>query len=76
LFDPFANKYVCVRPRSSAVNTTLPAFAAERRRLLSIDISWQRGAQQQTRRTPLLLSIDGTDGQTDGRTLDRFIDPA
>ena len=25
-------------------------------------------AQQQTRRTPLLLSIDGTDGQTDGRT--------
>ena len=31
------------------------------------------GTQQQTRRTPLLLSIDGTDRQTDGRTLDRFI---
>jgi len=43
------------------------AFAAERRRLLS------RDAQQQTRR---LLSIDGTDRQTDRQTLDRFIDPA
>ena len=68
LFDPFANNYVCVQPRSSAVNTALPAFAAERRRLLSIDISWQRGAQQQTRRTPLLLSIDGTDRRTDERS--------
>ena len=27
-------------------------------------------------RTPLLLSIDGTDGRTDRQTLDRFIDPA
>jgi len=28
-------------------------------------------------RTPLLLPVDGTDGQTDiGQTLDRFIDPA
>ena len=35
---------------------------------LSIDISCTRGAQQQTRRTPLLRSIDGTDRQTDGRT--------
>ena len=33
------------------------------------------GAQQQTRLTPLLLSIDGTDGRTDGQTLDRFMDP-
>ena len=57
---------------------TLPAFAAERRRLLSTDISCPRGAQQQTGRTPLLLSIDGsgTDRRTDGRTLDRFIDVA
>jgi len=44
---------------------TLPAFAAERRRLLSMDISGPRGAQQQTGRTPLLLSIDGTDRRTD-----------
>jgi len=34
------------------------------------------GAQQQTSRTPLLLSIDGTDRRTDGRTPDRYIDPA
>jgi len=66
---------------------TLPAFAAERRaasapaagtrrRQLSIDISYPQNAQQQTRRQPLLLSIDGTDRRTYGRTLDRFIDPA
>jgi len=30
----------------------------------------------QTRRPPLLLSIDGTDGLTDGRTPDRYLDPA
>jgi len=53
---------------------TLPAFEAERRRLLSIDISCLRGAQQQTRHTPLLLSIDGTDRQTDGRSMG-FTDP-
>jgi len=35
--------------------------AAERRRLLSVDISSLHGAQQQTRRRPTLLSIDGTD---------------
>jgi len=57
---------------------TLPAFAAERRRLLSIDIS---GAQQQTRCTSPLLSIDGKDEPTDrrtddGQTFDRFVDPA
>ena len=35
-----------------------------RRRQLSIDISCPQGAQQQTSRTPLLLSVDGTDGRT------------
>jgi len=35
---------------------------------LSIYVSCPKGAQQQTRRTPPLLSVDGTDGQTDGRT--------
>jgi len=40
----------------------------------SIDISCPSRAQQQTRRTP--LSIDGTDRQTDGRTLGRYRDPA
>ena len=47
----------------------------------SIASTWRpQGAQQQTRRTPLLLSINGTDrrtdAQTDGRTPDRYTDPA
>jgi len=70
-----------VQPRSSAVNMTLPAFAGKRRAAaplllgarrppLSIDISCPHGAQQQTRRTPMLMSSDGrrTDRQTDGRS--------
>jgi len=52
----------------------LSAFAAERRRRstlpaahlqLSIDISCPLGAQQQTRRPSLLLSIDGTESYID-----------
>jgi len=43
-----------------------------RRPLLSIDISCQRGAQQQTRRTLLPWSI----GQTNGRTPYRYKYPA
>ena len=54
---------VSVEPRPSALNMTLPAFAA----VLSADID-RRLVQQQTTRTPLLLSLDGTDGRTDGRT--------
>jgi len=57
-------KAIFVQPRPSAVNITLPAFAAERRRLLSIDISCPWRAQQQTRRTP--LPISGTDRRADG----------
>jgi len=33
-------------------------------------------AQQQTRRSGVCRPSDGTDGRTDGRTPDRFIDPA
>jgi len=55
---------------------TLRAFAAERRHPSSINISCPRGAQQQTRRRPLLLSIGGTDKRADGRTLERYIDSA
>jgi len=79
----------------SAVDTTLPAFAAERRAVapccgavlrhraaaplllgaqrspLSIDISSPHGAQQQTRRTPLLRSNDGRHGRTKTRPLHR-----
>ena len=60
----------------SAVNMTLPALAAERRAAapllqrrccppLLIDTVCPHGAQQQTRRTPLLRLEDGTNRQTD-----------
>jgi len=58
---------VCVEPPPSALNMTLPAFAAERRRvqhcagIYRSTTTAEAGAQQQTRRPPLLLSIDGTD---------------
>jgi len=78
-FCAYILKQVCIQPRSSAVNVTLPAYAAERgaccmaraarHRQASIDITCPQGTQQQTRRTSLLLSIDGTDR----RTLDRFM---
>jgi len=82
-------KQVRVQLPTSAVNVTLLAFAAEhraaallllgaRRSPLSIDISCPHGAQQQT--CHMLWSTDDTDTQTnrrmDGRTLDRYIDPA
>jgi len=41
---------------------------APRRPQRSIDISCPWGAQQQTHRPPLLLSIDRTERRTDGRT--------
>ena len=59
---------------NSAINVALPTFAAQRRccwASLSIDISGPHGAQQQTHRTPLPQSNDGTDGQTDTRPLRR-----
>ena len=54
---------------------TLPAFAAERRRLHHGARSYRSisavdaEAQQQTRRPPLMLSIAGTDRRTDARLL-------
>jgi len=63
----------------------LPAFAAEHRRLqhgarsapaaIDVDISCRQGPRQQTRRPPLLLSIDVTGRRTDRRTPNRYIDP-
>ena len=48
----------------------LPAFAAERQCLqLSVDISCPQCTQQQTRRLPLLLLIDWTDGWMDAGPL-------
>jgi len=66
----------------SAVSMALPAFAAERRAAaplllgsrrppLSIDISCPHGAQQQTRRTLVLQSNNGTYRRTDTRPLHR-----
>ena len=74
-------KQVCVEPRSSAPNMTLPVFAAERRLQayrLSIDICCRR---------PTVLSskpagrrcfawMGQTDGRMDGRTSDCAIEPA
>ena len=67
-FVPYKSR---VPPCTATVNMTLPAFVAGRRRLLSVEISCPRGAQQQTRRLPSLLSV----GRTDGPTLERYIDP-
>jgi len=53
------------RRAAGAVPHTAGAVVAGRRRLLSIDISYPQGAQQQTRRRRLLLSIDGTYRRTD-----------
>jgi len=67
----------CIELRPLALSMTLPAFAAECGILqqMSID-SWyvaptDARAQQQTSRTPLLLSVDETDGRMDTRPLRR-----
>ena len=54
-----------LRPRPCAAAPLLPGAG---RPPLSTDISCPRSTQQQTRRTPLLRSINGTDRQTDRRT--------
>ena len=70
-------RIVCVLPRTSAINVTLLAFAAERRAAdssgrpappLSIDISRPPGPQQQTRRSGVRRTNDETSRQTDRRT--------
>jgi len=75
-----SRQQVCVQPHST-VNVTLPAFGTERRAAAPLPLS--AGAcyrsispvltalDQQTRRTPVLLSIDGTDGRTDARPFHR-----
>jgi len=75
-------KPTCVKPRPSALNMTLPAFVAQRCRRSRYRPSWYAApasasgarAQQQIRRTPLLLSIDGTDRRRDERAPDCYID--
>jgi len=48
-------------------------YAARMSRGSSSYRSISAAGSQQTRRPPLLLSIDGTEGQSDGRTLDRYM---
>jgi len=81
--DTKINHGVCIEPRPSALNVALPASAAElgrrvpaidrylvaRRRLCSTPLTTRRAA-------PVDRWDRRTDGQTDGRMLDRYIDPA
>jgi len=81
---PIVNTLRSLLPPSSVLNMMLSAFGAEHSLLsadacspqLSIDIFCQHGDHQQTRRPPLLMSIDGTERRKDGRTPDRYVDPA
>jgi len=74
----------CVQPRYSAVNTTLPAFAAERRAaerrccwVLAPAAAGRCPARGALSSKPHARRSDcrttGTDRQTDGRTDDRYI---
>jgi len=59
---------VCDQLPTSAVNVALPAIAAAAPAVQqSVDISYPPGQRQQTRRTLLQRSTDGTDRQTDRR---------
>ena len=76
---------VGVQLPTSAVDATLLAFAAERRAAAPLLLTAGRaavgrylcpsGAQQQTPSSGVRRA-NGTDGRTDRRTLDRYVDPA
>ena len=78
---PLLSQQVCVEPPSSARNKTLTAFAAERRSLrhggrsasACID---RRILPKPADRRYCCRSTGQTDGRTDRRTPDRYIDPA
>jgi len=69
---------LCVQPRLSAVNVTLPAFAAERRAaaplLLGPGACYRsippacRALRSKSAARRCMLSIDGTDRRTDRQT--------
>ena len=65
------SKQLCRTSLRSDQNLRGPHVA--RQQQLSIDSAIDTRPQQKTRRPPLLLSIDGTDGRTDGRTIERFM---
>ena len=66
-----SNKPLLIEPCSSALNMTLPAhLLLSAGACIRCDRQLVRGTQQQTSRTPLLLSIDGTDRQANTRHTD------
>jgi len=60
-----------VQPRPSAVNMTLPAFAAERRRASAVDRYFLSAGRSAANPPHTAAAVDRrnrqTDGQTDGR---------
>jgi len=70
-------KQVCVEPRPSALDMTLPAFAAERRRRVpAIDRYLLQAPALSSKPAARRCCSRSTEGRTDGRTPDRYIDPA
>jgi len=64
-------------PRTSALNMTLPAFAAERRRLWRYRlIACTRRRRSAANQPHAAAAVDRWNRQTDGRTFDRYVDPA
>ena len=82
----YTNIQLSVQPRPSPVYMTLPAFVAERRAAATMlmgagarrcrSLSPARTALSSKPPHAAAAAIDGIDRQTDGRTPDRFRDPA
>jgi len=49
-------------------NNSTSQYSVKALKAVQIDISWPPSPQQQTRRTPVQLSTDGTDRRTDRQT--------
>ena len=64
-----------VEPRTSALNITLPAFAAERA-CVSARVSYRSISLSAANQPPAAAAVDRQDKETDGWTPDRYIDPA
>ena len=73
----FQQTKVSVQPHPSAVNMTLLTFAAECRHLLHGAIDWYLPTQHSAANPPhVTAAFDRWGRQTDGRTLNRFVDSA